>query len=124
MRALWKNQKMEYLNRLVAKSRQCSLNGAGLEMQIRSANQSMEQVGRNTLPTESETRAFGLKAAQTLHDLNFAQKRAIVLNTVEKIIGSQQQLQVHGYIPLTSYGGYEINDRHRRPTQCWQIDFI
>jgi len=44
--------------------------------------------------------AFAEKAKETLQGLKFETKRAIILNTIERVISTQSQLQVIGYIPL------------------------
>ena len=94
---------------------------AALEDQIKSARQNAPQIGGGTLPNGSEIETYARKAAPVLQDLSFEQKRAIVLNTIEKIIGTQQQLQVCGYIPIVSHGWYETNNRYRRSTERGEV---
>lgn len=93
-----------------------------LEAEMKSTKESAEKISGNALPSESEIKAFVRKATLALQDLKFEQKRAIVLNTVEKIVGTQQQLQVYGYIPLISHGWYETNNRYRRSPKRRQVD--
>jgi len=68
-------------------------------------------------PNNQEMEAFAEKAKKTLQNLSFTLKRAIILNTVEKIIASKEHLGVNGYLPLNVSLCYE--DRHRRSSKCW-----
>ena len=71
-------------------------------------------------PNKQEMEAFTEKAKQTLQNLNFALKRAIILNTVEKVIASKEHLQVNGYLPLNVSLCYE--DRNRRAAKRGKIN--
>lgn len=82
-----------------------------LQTQISKATSESNQ-NRLEAPNKQEMEAFAEKAKKTLQNLNFALKRAIILNTVEKIIASKKHLQVNGYLPLNVSLCYE--DRHRR----------
>ena len=94
---------------------------AALGGQIATATREANQNQVNALPGQSEIQAFAEKAKLALQDLNFGAKRAILLNTVEKIIGTKQLLQVSGYIPLIQNVEYKTNDRHRWPAQRRKI---
>src|SRR3989338_6278205 len=94
---------------------------AALGDQIATATREANQNQVNALPGQSEIQAFAEKAKLALQDLNFGAKRAILLNTVEKIIGTKQLLQVSGYIPLIQNVEYKTNDRHRWPAQRRKI---
>ncbi len=96
-----------------------------LETQISKVQQAVRRVDLEAPPTEKEIEAFAKEAHEALLDLNFQEKRAIVLYTVEEIIGTQQQLQVSGYIPVTTTNGwYKTKDRNRRTAECWEVDII
>jgi site-specific DNA recombinase len=47
--------------------------------------------------------AFSAKAASALRNLNFEEKRAIVINVIDRVVASQEVAEVHGYIPITDY---------------------
>jgi site-specific DNA recombinase len=87
----------------------------------------IEQNNQNTkdvLPTKDEIKIFVAEARKTLKDLSFEQKRDIVLGTVERIVGSQQQLVVHGNISVYSslnYGGFTTKDRHCRVAERGKV---
>jgi site-specific DNA recombinase len=51
-------------------------------------------------PTLEELQVFAHKAAQTLNSLSFTSKKAIVESIIEKVIGTKNELQVYGYIPI------------------------
>ena len=52
------------------------------------------------VPNKREIEKFAKVVSQKLHNLNFDLKREIVLSTVEKVVGTQEKLQVYGYIPI------------------------
>jgi site-specific DNA recombinase len=65
-------------------------------------------------PNDQEVKSFTEIAKKTLEDLKFPAKRAIILNTVEKVIATQQQLEVTGYIPVSQNYVREFSlHRHR-----------
>jgi len=85
---------------------------AALESQIIKAKQEAGRINVDDLPTKTETKIFAREAQKTLYNLNFEARRAIVLNTVEKVVGTQQQLQVYGYIPVTNHVKFKTSYRH------------
>ena len=91
-----------------------------LKKQIADATSEAGQMHLET-PTKHDMEAFAEKARQTLKGLKFAAKREIMLNTVEKVVGNREHLQVNGYIPLNQYVGFNSLHRHRRPTQRRKI---
>jgi site-specific DNA recombinase len=95
---------------------------ASLESQIVQLRKEASETEVNRMPTEAEIRKFTEAARIMLNDLSFVQKRAIVVNTIDRVVGTQQQLHVYGHIPLTSYVEHFTNDRDRRVTQRRQID--
>ncbi len=95
---------------------------AVLESQIIKAGQEAGRINVAVLPTKTETNTFAREAQKTLHNLNFETRRAIVLNTVEKVVGTQQHLQVSGYIPLTlNHVEFKTSYRHCRAPECREI---
>ena len=91
-----------------------------LESQVGKTEQH-KQVNANVIPSKVEIKKFADEAVARLINLNFETKRAIVLNTIEKIVGSQQKLQVYGYIPI-SHVGYKTSDRNRGNAERRQIN--
>src|SRR5262249_18825375 len=53
----------------------------------------------NTMPTKDEIELFAHEARGMLHNLNFTQRRAIVIKTVEKVVATFERVKVYGYIP-------------------------
>lgn len=97
-----------------------------IKEQIRSLERQAQAAGavasaRNVgaVPTKKEIVALAVRAKKNLSNLNFERKRAIVLNTVEKVIGTQKRLKVYGYIPFDYE--YKTIHRHRRTSQRGQI---
>ena len=99
---------------------------AALESQIRMAEQQEGQskVGRE--PTREEIEALAERATKNLRDLNFNGKRGIVRDIVEKVIGTQLQVEVSGAIPLTTlnYVEYKTESRNRGTAECREIDAV
>ena len=75
-------------------------------------------------PDEQELKTFAAKAKKTLQDLKFEPKRAIILNTVEKIIGTKNHLQVIGYIPLNQNVREHSLHRNRWAAERRQIHAV
>jgi site-specific DNA recombinase len=70
-----------------------------LKTQIAKSNSEATQTQLEA-PSERDIKSFTTKAKETLKDLSFSSKRAIILNTVEKVVGNKDHLQVIGYIPV------------------------
>ncbi len=88
-----------------------------LQAQISKATSESNQTHLKA-PNEQEMEAFAEKARKTLQNLSFTLKRAIILNTVEKVIASKEHLRVNGYLPLNVSLCYE--DRNCRTAECGQ----
>ena len=75
------------------------------------------------MPTENQVKIFSEEISETLENLSFEARQAIIRSTVGKIIGTQKQLQVSGSIPLSLYQNvvYKTNDRHSRFAQCGEV---
>jgi site-specific DNA recombinase len=93
-----------------------------LESQVMEAQQRKSQIATAALPAEDEIRIFSEKAVAQLQNLNFTAKRAIVVNVIDKVVGTRDQLQVNGYIPLTqNYVESLPLHRHRRSSKRGQV---
>lgn len=94
-----------------------------LESQIAKIKTEREQMD-TFLPTFKEVKEFAKEAGEALQNLNFDQKQAIVRDVVEKIIGTQQELQIKGRIAINNlnYVGLQTIYRHRRASKCRKID--
>jgi len=88
-----------------------------IKIQISSVASEVSQI-QLKLPNKQDMELFALKAKETLQKLNFEAKRAIILNTVETIVGNRNNLQVIGFIPINQYVAFKSNHRHRRATKC------
>jgi site-specific DNA recombinase len=96
-----------------------------LQSQIRKVEQAESIINLAPAPTENEVKIFSAAAQETLNDLSFEAKQAIIRNTVGKIIGTQKELQVSGNIPLSlNYVVYKTTSRHCGPAQRWQIHSV
>ncbi|MBI5470352.1 recombinase family protein [Candidatus Kaiserbacteria bacterium] len=90
---------------------------ASIESQIAKASAASTQLNDAILPESCELMALADAAiAKNLSDLSFEEKRVIVTNAVDRIIGTQAELKVHGYIPVTNYVEFFTSDRNRRAT--------
>ena len=68
------------------------------------------------LPTGEDIQNFALKSIQTLQNLNFIAKRAIVLLVVDKVLGIKGELTVCGCIPINKNVEFCTNDRNSQDT--------
>ena len=75
---------------------------AVIEGQIAQAAQIVPRIDEAGLPNENEIRTFAQEATAALDGLSFDLKRSIVLNTIEKVVGTQEKLQIYGSIPITN----------------------
>jgi len=85
-----------------------------LEMQVANATKESGNV-RLQPPSQTQVAVFAEQAKKTLHDLKFPAQRAIVLNVVDKVVGTRDYLQVTGNIPLNSNVKFISFNRHCRP---------
>jgi len=92
-----------------------------LKRQIANAASESNQK-RFEMPGGTEMKTFAEKARKMLQNLKFETKRAIILNTVDRVIGTQSQLQIIGNIPLNVK--FLPEGRHRRPSQRGEVHFI
>jgi site-specific DNA recombinase len=90
-----------------------------LKTQVANATSEASEMLLET-PSEQEMEAFARKAKETLRGLKFAAKRAIILNTVDKVIGNKDHLQVIGYLPLDVQ--FNSLHRYRRTAERRQVD--
>ena len=92
---------------------------ASLEIEIAKARQEENQIDTRSIPTQNEIKAFAKKATTALENLSFDAKRAIIMNVLDKVIGSQENLEVHGFLPISSnYVTFESKHRHRGSSEC------
>ena len=89
-----------------------------LETQILKAEQETSELRSTPLPDENQVAAFAEEASKALCNLNFTAKKAIISNVVERVVGTREQLQVYGFIPVTAESNVNVfpNDRHRQDT--------
>lgn len=96
-----------------------------LRSKINTYNEEIKEIPFN-LPKPDEILAYSIEATEMLKGLDFAQKRDIILNIVEKVTGNQEKLTVTGYLPIKSSSNYEYKSIHRhcRPSKRRQINII
>jgi len=93
-----------------------------LESQMSKIKQQENQINETALPNKNDLRLFAEESVKALSDLSFELKRAIVTNIVEKVVATQQKLEVNGYIPITpNYVAFKPNYRYRWPAQRGKI---
>ena len=94
-----------------------------IEIQIGVAVQKANEQKVGQPPTKSDIEAFAQNVKKTITNLNFSQKRAIVLSTVEKVVSTKDHLVVSGYIPVQNYG-YKTINRYCRASKRWEINTL
>ncbi len=93
-----------------------------LDNQIKQARVEIEVSNEAPLPKKDEIEIFAQKASQKLQSLSFISKQEIVRNVVDKVVGTREELQVYGYIPITPNINVFPIHRHCRASKRRQID--
>lgn len=85
-----------------------------LQAEVDKNKQYENQVKTIALPDKEDLNIFAERAAKTLNNLNFTTRRAIIVNVVEKIIGTQGKLLVYGNIAINenNHVAFNSNDRY------------
>ena len=90
-----------------------------LEIQI--AKYKQKQENNNTLlPNGKEIKEFIREAKDAIKTFDFSMKRKLILESIDRVIGTKTKLKVTGYIPITSQN-VEFKTIHRNcwTTECW-----
>ncbi|MCP1752004.1 hypothetical protein [Bradyrhizobium elkanii] len=87
---------------------------AAVELQISNSKGDTLVEKKPVLPQKEELELFADEARNTLHNLSFSQKRAILLNTVDKIVGTPSELQIYGAIPIENHVEFKTSNRCRK----------
>lgn len=91
------------------------------ENQISKAHSEGRQSNKMGLPDPNEIEAFSQKASEYLYRLNFESKKAIIRSVIDKVVGTKQELQVYGYIPVNNINVF-TNHRNCGVAKCREID--
>lgn len=89
-----------------------------IESQVAKIKEENGQILFLGMPSQEEIRYYAREVSKMIHDLNFEDKREIVLNTIDKVIGNQEKLQVYGRIPV-SHVLFRSIHRYRGSSKCW-----
>jgi hypothetical protein len=76
------------------------------------------------MPTLQDVSKYVEKAKELLDNPTFSLKRKLLRESLDRIVATQQEINVYGYLPLDISKGnveYESLHRHRRPSQCRQV---
>jgi site-specific DNA recombinase len=84
----------------------------GLEAQMAKPREQRQAMEADVPPTADNIERFAAQARQMLNGLHFDEKRAIVINTVDRVIETQQELKVSGYISIPQHVELCTSDRH------------
>jgi len=90
--------------------------------QIAKAQLESQQVDQKTFPEFSQIEVFAQKASEALKNLNFKAKKAIIRSIVDKVVGTKDELQIYGYIPIESNINVFSFNRNRRSAKRRKID--
>lgn len=95
------------------------------ENQIAKAELESQQGGIKTFPELNQIEAFTQKTSKALSgNLSFDSKKAIIRNVIDRVVGTRENLQVYGYIPVESNINVFTINRNRRFTKRREIDLI
>jgi len=105
---------------------------SSLESQIAKYKQERDKVA-TLLPKESEIESFTEETKKVIKTFDFAMERAVIINSINKIIGTKTELKVTGCIPINSpvfapiYAQnvvFNSISRYCRACQCGKIHTI
>lgn len=89
------------------------------ENQITKAELESQQVGIKTFPELNQIEALTQDASQALSgNLSFDSKKAIINSVIDKVVGTKNQLQIYGYIPVESNINVFTINRNRWTSKC------
>ena len=93
------------------------------ESQINKAKLETVQTNGLVMPKLSEIEAFTQKTLRALNNnnLNFNAKKAIIRGIIEKVVGTREELQVYGYIPIESNINVFTINRNSRFAKRWEV---
>lgn len=86
-----------------------------IEKQLQEFKLEQQQV-RFSMPQLSDLENFCKKALEILKSLDFEHKRAIIRELVDKIVGTQQEIVVYGYLPIVKENYVKFWSERRN---CW-----
>lgn len=96
---------------------------AVLESQLALNLRHSKAVESRNIPSTFDINSFTVTAKTKLENLSFASKKAIVIDIIDKVIATREQLQVSGFIPIsTNHVEYKTISRHHRTSERRQID--
>ncbi len=87
-----------------------------LENQVLQTRSVAEQTSDQGLPKDSELAEFSQKAMKFMQNLSFEAKRSIITNVLDKVVATQNELQVSGFIPINDLNYVECC---RFNWNCW-----
>jgi len=99
---------------------------AALEGQIAEAQIAGNGINGAMLPTKDQIEAFARRSAEALHRLKFEARQAIVRGVLDRVVGTQKELVISGYIPVTikDYVDSCSIHRHRGASERREIDAV
>lgn len=83
------------------------------EAQLLQSERDERELRTAPVPDAKALTVFAKEATEVLQNLNFETKRSIVRRVVEKVVGTREKLQIHGFIPVTNVNVF-TNNRHRQ----------
>ena len=78
-----------------------------------------------SMPEESDIEAFTEETKKDIKTYSFAEKREVILDIINKVIGTKTELRVAGSVPIYEQNvEYKTNYRNCRSSKCWKVDII
>ncbi len=97
---------------------------SSLENQIAKYKLERENV-ITSMPEESDIEAYTEDAKNVIKTYNFAEKKAVIMDIINKIIGTKTELKVAGSVPVYEQNAeFKTSDRNCGVAKCWQVYFI
>ena len=95
-----------------------------LKEQIIKAESERKEKSEVKLPKENEIRAFARVATLKLFDLDFTTKQTILRSVVDRIVGSNKELHVYGFIPVASGTSSSLCSSYRYSWNTIQQNYL
>lgn len=87
------------------------------ESQISQANIINKKESEMVLPELVDVQKFTTQVSEYINDLNFNAKKVIIKHIIDRVVGTRENLQVYGKIPVTSNINVFTEYRNCRPSE-------
>ncbi|MEK7228260.1 MAG: hypothetical protein AAB681_02810, partial [Patescibacteria group bacterium] len=87
-----------------------------LQEQIKAEEKENQPSEKFIAPDSDQISAFTEKASVAIRNLSFESKKAIIKEVIEKVVSTQKELSVYGFIPVSNLDNGLLCSEYRH---CW-----